>query len=150
MTIGPLGDVTYDMLKKMGMNVQLDSTDWGTVTQRRASKEPVDKGGWSILHTWAPSNVIGTPVEQWFIRGLGDKGWFGWYGDEKIEELTQAWLRAPNQAERDRFADEYQKRAFEQVPTIPCGQFQIRTAVRKSLQGQIEGAGAYMWNIRRT
>ena len=43
-TIGPMGDVTYDTLKKLGMNVEIVQTDWGTVTQRRASREPVDKG----------------------------------------------------------------------------------------------------------
>ena len=27
------------------MNVEIVQTDWGTVTQRRASREPVEKGG---------------------------------------------------------------------------------------------------------
>jgi len=78
-TIGPMGDVTYDLLKKLGMNVELVSTDWGTLTQRRASREPVEKGGWSIVHTWAPSVIIGDPVQQFFARGLGASGWFGWF-----------------------------------------------------------------------
>jgi peptide/nickel transport system substrate-binding protein len=60
------------------MNVDMVATDWGTVTQRRASKEPIEKGVWSILHTWAPSNVISTVVEHPFLRGLGSTGWFGW------------------------------------------------------------------------
>ncbi len=78
-TIGPLGEVTNDVLTKLGMNVEFVSTDWGTVTQRRASKEPPEKGGWSLLHTWFPSNIAMTPVEQFFIRGLGQTGWFGWW-----------------------------------------------------------------------
>ena len=149
-TIGPLGDVTYDLLKKLGMNVELASTDWGTVTQRRTSKEPVDKGGWSILHTWAPSNVVSTPVEQFFARGLGNAGWFGWYSDPEVEKIVQDWLLAPNEAAAQATADAFQNRTFDQVPTIPIGQFQIRTARRKNLVGQIEASGAYFWNIRRT
>ena len=93
-TIAPMGDVTYDLLKKLGMNVELVATDWGTVTQRRASREPVEKGGWSILHTWAPSNVISGGGEHPFLRGLGATGWFGWYGDEPSSAWRQAWLRA--------------------------------------------------------
>ena len=93
-TIGPMGDVTYDTLKKLGMNVEIVQTDWGTVTQRRASREPVEKGGWSIVHTWAPSVIIGDPVQQFFARGLGPSGWFGWFGDDKIEELSRTWLLA--------------------------------------------------------
>ena len=70
-TVGPLGDVTHDLLLKIGMNVEMVATDWGTVVQRRVSREPVEKGGWSILHTWAPSTIRFTPVEHSQIRGLG-------------------------------------------------------------------------------
>ena len=149
-TIGPMGDVTYDLLKRMGMNVEIIETDWGTVTQRRASKEPPEKGGWNILHTWAPSVVIGDPVQQWFARGLGPTGWFGWYQDDEAEKLSREWLLAQTQPDRDAAADAFQKRAFDNVPFVPTGQFQIRTAYRKNLIGQIEATGAYFWNIRRT
>lgn len=148
-TIGPLGEVTHDVLTKLGMNVEFVSTDWGTVTQRRASKEPVEKGGWSIVHTWFPSNIASTPVEQLFIRGLGQSGWFGWFGDAETEQLVQEWLMAPDPAAAQKAADAVQARAFDQVPSVPVGQFQIRTARRKNIVGQIEGFGAYMWNIRR-
>ena len=46
-------------------------------------------------------------------------------------------------------ADKVQARAFDQVPYVPSGQFQIRTARRKNIQGQIEAGGAFFWNIRR-
>jgi peptide/nickel transport system substrate-binding protein len=148
-TIAPMGDVTYDLLKRLGMNVDMVATDWGTVTQRRASKEPIEKGGWSILHTWAPSNVISTVVEHPFLRGLGSTGWFGWYGDAETERLTRTWLQATTQDERIAITDAIHARAFETVPAIPLGQFQIRTAYRKNLTGLIEATGAFPWNIRR-
>src|SRR5690348_2193104 len=70
-TIGPMGEITYDLLKKLGMNAELAATDWATLTNRRALREPVEKGGWSIFHTWAASTIIGTPVEHFAMRGLG-------------------------------------------------------------------------------
>jgi peptide/nickel transport system substrate-binding protein len=148
-TIAPMGDVTYDLLKQLGMNVEIVTTDWGTVTQRRASKEPIAKGGWSILHTWAPSNVISNVVEHPFLRGLGGTGWFGWYRDEETERLAEAWLQAETQEDRVAITDLIQARAFETVPAIPLGQFQIRTAYRKNLTGIIEATGAFPWNVRR-
>lgn len=148
-TLGPLGEVTYDLLKKkLGMNVDFVATDWATVTQRRNSKEPVDKGGWSLMHCWAPSNMISTPVEHLFIRGLGNSGWFGWYSDPVVEKMVQEWMLAPDAATAQELADAVQKRSFDQVPYVPLGQFQIRTARRKNTVGEIEGYGAYMWNIR--
>ena len=34
-----MGEVTYDLLKKLGMNAELAATDWATLTNRRASRE---------------------------------------------------------------------------------------------------------------
>jgi peptide/nickel transport system substrate-binding protein len=141
--------VTYNLLKELGMNVEIVETDWGTVTQRRASKEPVEKGGWSIIHTWAPSVQIPNPVQQLFARGLGKSGWFGWFADDRIEQITQDWLLAQTTEGRDSAADAFQLRAFEMVPYVPLGQFQIRTAYRRNLTGLIEATGAYFWNVRR-
>ena len=148
-TIGPMADVTYDLLKKMGMNVELASMDWATLTGRRASKESVDKGGWSIFHTWGPSRILSTPVEHVALRGLGDKGWAGWFSDEQIEALTREWTVATDQEDRMKLAAAIHVRAMEGVPFVHCGQFQIRTAYRKHLTGIIEGGAAYMWNVRR-
>ena len=148
-TIGPFGDITHDLLVKMGMNSDLVSTDWATVASRRLSQEPVDKGGWSIFHTWGASSILSTPLQNIAIRGLGAAGWAGWYSDTKIEELIEAWVLANSPAERAAAADAVQLRAFEMVPTIGIGQFHIRTAYRNYLTGIIGGWGAYMWNVRR-
>jgi len=148
-TIGPMGDVTYDLLKQMGMNVELAATDWATLTNRRISKEPVEKGGWSIFHTWAPSLIIATPVEHFAMRGLGATGWAGWYEDPKMEQLTRDWTTATTPDALTATASEIHSRAMDQVPFVLCGQFQIRTAYRSYLSGIIEGSAAYMWNVRR-
>jgi hypothetical protein len=46
------GEITADVLKRLGMNVDFVATDWGTVGQRRASKNEPGKGGWGMFHTW--------------------------------------------------------------------------------------------------
>ena len=147
-TVGPFGDVTYDLLKKIGMNVEMVATDWGSVVQRRASREPVEKGGWSIIHTWRPSTIGYTPVEHSQIRGLGATAWFGWYKDETMEDLTRRFVEAGSADERDATVLEIQKRAFDRVPYVPIGTFQIRSAYRKSLTGIVEGTAPYFWNVR--
>ena len=148
-TVGPMGDLTYDLMKRMGMNIEMVATDWGTVVQRRANRDTVDKGGWSVHHTWGPSTIRQTPVEHSQIRGQGAKGWFGWYDDAEMERLTRAFVEAPTIAERDSVADTIQRRAFETVPSVPLGTFIIPTAYRRNLTGMIEATGPFMWNIRR-
>ena len=44
--------VASDMLKKIGMNTDFQALEWGTVVARRASQEPIDKGGWNIFYTY--------------------------------------------------------------------------------------------------
>ncbi|MCP6280264.1 ABC transporter substrate-binding protein, partial [Klebsiella pneumoniae] len=46
------GDITADLLKQMGFNVDFVATDWGTTGTRRASKAPPSQGGWNMFHTW--------------------------------------------------------------------------------------------------
>jgi peptide/nickel transport system substrate-binding protein len=148
-SIGPFGDVTADLLKKLGMNVELQDTDWGTVVQRRASKNPIDQGGWSIFHTWWPSDSILNPVVSAIIRGQGDKGWFGWFSDPKIEELTTQFLTAKDQPERLKITDAIQQEAFTQVPTIPLGLFYIRNAYRADLKDMLSSQAPFFWSVRR-
>lgn len=149
-SIAPLGYVTFDLLKKLGMNAELDDTDWGTVVQRRATREPVEKGGWSIFHTWWPSDAILNPVTSAILRGQGNAGWFGWFTDEKIEKLTAEFVTAENKDEQMQITDAIQKEAFEQVPTVPLGQFQIRSAYRANLKGMLQSPAPFFWNIQRT
>ena len=148
-SIAPFGDVTYDLFRKLGLNVEIAETDWGTVVQRRGSREPVEKGGWSIFHTWWTGSSTANPAVSAPLRGQGSTGWFGWYENSKIEDLTTRWLQAPTDAERLQLTNAIQAEAFETVPSIPLGQFFIRSAYRSDLTGVLEGTGTYSWNVQR-
>jgi peptide/nickel transport system substrate-binding protein len=43
-SISALGDVTADNLRKIGVNVELAVSDWGTMVARRAKKDPRGRG----------------------------------------------------------------------------------------------------------
>jgi peptide/nickel transport system substrate-binding protein len=148
-SIAPLGEITYDLFQKLGINTELVDADWGTVVQRRTSKEPVDKGGWSVFHTWFTGGFILNPVVNAPFRGQGMSGWFGWYSNPKVEALTEDWLKAPDLADRKKIADEIQTENFARVPTITLGQFQIPTAYRSNLTGKINCSSPLFWGLRR-
>jgi peptide/nickel transport system substrate-binding protein len=147
--IGPLGQVTADRLRRIGMNVDLQEMDWGSVVQRRTSREPVDKGGWSIFHTTGSSPGYSNPAVSTLVRGQGDKGWFGWWNSPKVEELVEEWVNAPDDAARHRLADAVGSLALQQVATVPLGMFYTKTAYRSDLTGMLEGPAPYPWNLRR-
>jgi peptide/nickel transport system substrate-binding protein len=141
--------LTLDILKKMGLNAEIQAGDWGTLITRRAVKEPVEKGGWSIFHTWLVGPDMVNPAVNFTIRGNGDKAWFGWPTDAKMEELREAWFNAPDAAASKRATDAVQKRAFEFVPLIPTGQFILPTADRKNITGLIIAPINLLWNVEK-
>ena len=119
------------------------------MVQRRATREPVEKGGWSVFHTWFTGGFILNPVVSAPFRGLGAEGWFGWYENLKIEQLTQEWLDAEDEDTRKKIAAAIQRENYAQVPTVTLGQFQIPTAYRNSLAGKLEFTGPLFWNVKR-
>ncbi|WP_372624187.1 ABC transporter substrate-binding protein [Falsiroseomonas sp.] len=147
-TIGPFGQITADLLRRLGMNAELVETDWGSVVQRRASREPPESGGWNIFHTWWPSISIINPAVNATLRGRGERGWFGWYENDRVERLAAEWLLAATPEEQMRIAGEIQKESFEEAPILPVGQFFIRTAHR-GLTGVLKGTSPYPWNVRK-
>jgi len=141
--------VVADLLKKLGLNFELQSMDWGTLVTRRASMEPVDKGGWSIFATgWVGADLLDPAVNP-TLRTNGEKGHFGWPTDAKIEELRGQWLKAATYDERKKLAEAIQLRAFEIVPYIPTGQYLAKTAYHKNVKGVIEAPAFLFWNVEK-
>jgi peptide/nickel transport system substrate-binding protein len=146
--IGPHGQVTADRLKRIGFNVELVETDWGTVVQRRVRQQPVDQGGWSIFHTYGSSLAYLNPAVSTLVKGTGPTGWFGWYTSDRAQELVSAWLDAPDAGRQLSLANELNKLAQDDVATVPLGQFTMRTAFRRNITGHQKGSMPYPWGVR--
>jgi peptide/nickel transport system substrate-binding protein len=143
------GDVTADLLKRLGMNVDFAAIDWGTVGARRAQKTQPGQGGWNMFHTWHAGADCVSPAPYNAIRANGDKAWFGWPNLPEVQALIDAWVDAQDLAEQQKIAAALQVKAFEQVPYLPTGQYFQRTACRSDITGIVEGQFVF-WNVRRT
>jgi peptide/nickel transport system substrate-binding protein len=146
--IHPLGVVAADTLKQIGMNVELQETDWGTLVQRRSNHEAIDKGGWSIFCTFGPSSGYINPATSGIIRGLGLAGWYGWWESAKAEQLVQDWLDASDASRQKAIATELARLAMDELPYVTLGQWFGKTAYRKSITGVMQGLAPYPWNVR--
>lgn len=143
------GVLVADLLKRIGMNVDLQELDWGTVVQRRISRNPVERGGWNIACTNWPAISIDNPATNTTTRGPGDSGWWGWFNDPTTEDLVRQWLSAGTPQEADALFLAAEKRALEMVPTIPLGQTFSDSAIRKDLTGMLNASVNLFWNVRR-
>ncbi len=142
--------VTLAMLRQAGFNVELQALDWGTLITRRASKAPIDQGGWNIFHTWTSAPDLASPAVDAALRSNDGKGWFGWPTDLKLEGLIDQWFKAPDFAAQKKLAADIQTEAYQgEVPYVPTGQFVVPTAYRKNLHGIIIAPVVFFWNVEK-
>lgn len=145
----PAALVTEDLLKKLGMNVEVQAMDLGTFFSRRASMEPVEKGGWSIFHTAASSVEFTEPANHTNLRGNGKGALPGWPTEPILEHLRLEWLRSDDPADQKRIGMEIERQAFLSVPYVPLGEFEAPSAYRRNVTGVLQGAAPFMWNVRK-
>ena len=139
-TIWAEAQVASDTLKKIGMDTDFQALEWGTVVQRRASKEPIDKGGWNIFYTFLGGFGNITPAPNLPIRSSGTNGsWFGWPTDDKMEELRAAWFDAPDVAAQKKICEEMQLAFWKSPPYVPLGMYDQPTAFHNYLQDIRDG-----------
>jgi peptide/nickel transport system substrate-binding protein len=143
-----LAEITADLLRRIGMNVEAPAMDWATLVQRRVKTEPVEQGGWSIYHTsWSGLDMV-NPAGHIFLRGNGRSAAPGWPDSPRIEELRNDWFVAPDLAAQKSLAEQLQTQAFQDVPYIPLGQYFMPTAYQGNLTGILKGNPVF-WNVRR-
>ena len=65
--------VGADLLGKLGINVDLQGMDWGTMIQRRNNKDTIDKGGWSAFCTGWKASIWSTQVRTTRSPGRAKK-----------------------------------------------------------------------------
>jgi ABC-type transport system substrate-binding protein len=141
--------VGADLVRRLGFNADIALSDWGTTVTRRASREPVERNGWSMLFTAFSSVDFADPAAHFPMRGNGTNAWFGWPTIPKLEELRDAWFEAPDLATEQRLAREMQTVAMDELPYVPVGSYLSLTAIKRNLTGRVPGL-ALFWNIRRS
>ncbi len=143
-----IGEVAADLMRRMGMNVDQQTMDWGTVVQRRAKKEPPEQGGWSaFLTTFSGSDML-DPAGHLSLRGTGERAWFGWPTSERIEALRTQWLESGDARQQQAICAEIQQEAMRVVPYMPLGQVFYSVAAKRELTGILTGFNIF-WNLRR-
>ena len=143
-----MGEVTADLFKRIGMNLDYQALDWTTLVQRRIKMDPSEQGGWNLFCIYDSGFNQLDPASHALLRGNGKAAQFGWPTSEKIEQLRNAWFDAKTEGERKKIAEQIQLQAFEDVPYIPLGQSVPPTAYRRNLTGVLHGQ-PFFWNVRK-
>jgi peptide/nickel transport system substrate-binding protein len=144
--LSAFSQVTASKLRDAGFTVDMQAMDWATLTSRRASREPVENGGWNIFHTWWIGADVIDPMAIAF-SGDPESGWFGWAADAELEAARAAFARATTAEERTELASKAQERLWEIGASGHLGQFFVPVAYRDNVEGLIKSPVQFFWNM---
>lgn len=136
-----MADIANKLFQDLGLNVDYQSMDFGTLSARARSTDPAVQAGWGCYCIgWAglwPSNP-GSNVPLGGVRP-----------NPKMEALRAAWFDAPDLPAQKQLADQMQLLGFQEPPFIPLGQYFIPYAYRTGMSGFVRAPITAMWNVRK-
>ena len=143
-----VSQVVVARLRGVGMTIDDVTLDQGTVVQRRNSKEPLEKGGWSFF----PQNPSGAdhldPLVALGIR-TGNAAWIGWPKNDRIEALRSAWIDSTTAIDHQTLARDLQAEALQEVVYVPLGRYFQQSAWRRNVSGILRAPLPLFWNVQK-
>jgi peptide/nickel transport system substrate-binding protein len=147
-SLNAMSQLAADMFRKVGINLDYQALDWGTVLPRLNNREGLDRGGWSVWCNYIPGIIATSPATQSYVRGLGRSGPFGWPTSTRIEALRDEFLTAETLPDQQRICRDIQMQAWQDVPYIPTGAWMQPFAFRRTITGMLNGFPLFH-NIRK-
>ena len=138
-----------ESFRRAGLNMDVPTMDWATVTQRRNRREGVEQGGWNLFVTVA--NVLDgqNPLTNLYLASPCDGGLTGWPCDQQLEDLRRSWWEENDPAKRQEILQRVQARAYEVLPYINAGQFRTLAAHRANVEGIRPTTVPVFWGVSK-
>lgn len=144
--------VTADALRRIGVNVQVETMDWSSKVTRRNNKGPVGPGlqGWNLAFTTWGGFTFASPLTNTpLVSSCDGRNMYGWPCDEDMERLRGAYLNAQTPEAQREVVEALQRRYLEMVPYVNTGIFQQASAWRRELSGLRATFYPVYWNVQR-
>ncbi|MCI3922979.1 ABC transporter substrate-binding protein [Paenibacillus sp. TRM 82003] len=132
------GVVVKSQLEEIGMNIQLDVYDWGTVL----SKQP-DDTAWDFFIT-----TFGTKTDPSQILYLDSRNqWAGWTNNPKIDGWLDQIRTSTSMEESKKLFDQVQEEFWATVPVIKLGDKYSLMATGSKVENFVYFEGPVFWNV---
>lgn len=142
-----LAPVTEQLLKSIGLNVQVDSMDWNSLLARRNRNVPVSEGGWSIAWgIWTNLDLM-NPLVNLNLDGRGNRGYVGWSDFPEFDRLREAFSFETDHAKQMEIAAQLQRLSNDEAFSIPLGGYKAITGHRRNVRGVVADQILVCWNM---
>jgi peptide/nickel transport system substrate-binding protein len=142
--LNPIGMVVADQMRRAGFNVDLLSSDYATVAQRRLKKTgwalaPIVNNGIDLI------NPIANPLVAFNCSDVSP----GWFCDPKMTGLLTSYATAGDAGRQRELRDDIQAAFHDNVDYVLAGQFAAPPAYRASLKGVVPFSFPVFWGMER-
>ena len=144
-----IAQVTQALWTKLGLNVDFQVMDWGTLVSRRVKQDSPEQGGWNAFCTTWSGLSVSNPGSSFPLQAIGRKGWLGWYSNPAMVTLHDQWLNAPDLAAQKTACEAIQREAFTNPPFLPLGQWKQPWAFRSTLKNFVRCGNVLFWGVER-
>jgi peptide/nickel transport system substrate-binding protein len=145
--------VMAQAMRDAGMNIDLQSTDWGTVVTRSARNDAPGPGspGWHMYASWSPGRVVGSPLTATQLRTpCGLTTFFSSPCDPELEARRDRYFAATTPQARQQAMDALQERFYEVIPYLTGGQFLAPKAWRNNIiTGVVNASEFVFWGVEK-
>jgi ABC-type transport system substrate-binding protein len=147
--LNPTGLVIADQMKQAGFNVEVRTSDYATVAQRRLSRAPVEQGGWSVIPiVWNGIDMLNPLSDPAVSNNCNDQS-PGWYCDPQMTDLLSRYSVAVTEDQRRDLAGQIQEAFHRNVNFVLAGQSSAPAAYRSNLHNVVPYAFPVFWNVER-
>ncbi|QTF10333.1 ABC transporter substrate-binding protein [Brenneria izadpanahii] len=131
-----MAEVAKAYLEAAGFKVDLQVTDWATLTTRRA-----DPSQWDIFITH--SNFPGDPT---MMNTISDT-YPGWYVSAAKTKAVDTYLQAVTPEEKFAAWEKLQATLYDDAPLFKVGNFNVLSGLAKGIQGYEPHYWPTFWNV---
>ena len=147
--LNPIGLVIADELKQAGFNVDLETSDYATVAQRRLSKAPVSQRGWSVVPLILNGIDLTNPLTDFMVSASCLDGNPGWFCYPPLAPVLKDYAGATDPVKQKALADKIQEMFHDNVNYVLAGQFSGPSAYRSDIKDVIPFSFPLFWNMHR-
>jgi peptide/nickel transport system substrate-binding protein len=139
--LNAMGLVAQQVMTRLGLKVQAQFMDLGTLFTRWRSREKTEATNWSCFPlSW---QGVGTATPASHVPLLGQAP------DPEMVALIESWFQAPELPAQKAAADAIQWRYYQNPPFAIMGSYVWPVGMRGNLAGALEAPFTVFWNLRR-
>ncbi len=147
--LNPIGLVIADELKQAGFNVDLKTSDYATVAQRRLTKAPAAQNGWSVVPLILNGIDLTNPLEDFMVSANCLDGNPGWFCYPPLTQVLKDYAGATDLVKQKALSDKIQEMFHDNVNYVLAGQFSGPEAYRSDIKDVIPFSFPLLWNMHR-